>query len=195
MSIIDERLRGLDIALPDVMPPVVDGYVPAFAPFVRFGNQIQLSGRLGKKDGKPLCGKVGEEISLEEGKVAARGVAIELLAVLKAAVGDLDNVRRVVKLFVMVNGAPNFTEPHRVADGASELLVQVFGERGIHARSAVSVAQVPFGACVEIDMIAELREHRIADVYSPLLGDNPTSYAESLHGSPIRVSGQARIMR
>ena len=100
---------------------------------------------------------MGEEISLEQGKVAARGVAIELLAVLKAAVGDLDNVRRIVKLFVMVNGAPNFAEPHRIADGASELLVQVFGERGIHARSAVSVAQVPFGACVEIDMIAELR--------------------------------------
>src|SRR6202166_5054447 len=138
MSTIDERLRGLDIALPDVMPPVVDGYVPAFAPFVRSGDQIHLSGRLGKKDGKPLFGKVGEEISLEQGKVAARGVAIELLAVLKAAAGDLDNVRRIVKLLVMVNGAPNFTEPHRVADGASELLVQVFGERGIHARSAVS---------------------------------------------------------
>ena len=117
MSTIEERLRGLDIALPDVMPPVVDGYVPAFAPFARAGDQIHLSGRLGKKDGKPLCGKVGEGISLEQGKVAARGVAIELLAVLKAAVGDLDNVRRIVKLFVMVNGAPNFTEPHRVADG------------------------------------------------------------------------------
>jgi len=157
MSTIDERLRGLGIALLDVMPPVVDGYVPAFAPFIRCGDQIHLSGRLGKKDGKPLCGKVGEEISVEQGKLAARGVAIELLAVLKAAVGDLDNVYRIVKLFVMVNGAPKFTEPHRVADGASELLVQVFGELGIHARSAVSVAQVPFGACVEIDMIAELR--------------------------------------
>ena len=76
-----------------------------------------------------LSAKVGEEISLEQGKLAARGVAIELLAVLKAVVGDLDNVRRIVKLFVIVNGAPNFTEPHRVADGASELLVQVFGER------------------------------------------------------------------
>src|SRR6202140_1951450 len=157
MSTIDERLRGLDIALPDVMPPVVDGYVPAFAPFVRSGDQIHLSGRLGKENGKPLCGKVGDGISLNQGKIAARGVAIELLAVLKAAVGDLDNVRRIVKLFVMVNGAQDFTEPHRVADGASELLVQVFGERGIHARSAISVAQVPFGACVEIDMIAELR--------------------------------------
>jgi enamine deaminase RidA (YjgF/YER057c/UK114 family) len=156
MSTIDERLRDLNIALPDVLPTVVDGYVPAFAPFVQFGDQIQLSGRLGKKDGKPLCGKVGENISLEEGKVAARGVAIELLAVLKAAVGDLDKVRRIVKLFVMVNGAPNFIEPHCVADGASELLVQVFGERGIHARSAISVAQVPFGACVEIDMVAEV---------------------------------------
>jgi enamine deaminase RidA (YjgF/YER057c/UK114 family) len=79
-----------------------------------------------------------------------------MLAILKSAVGDLDSVRRIVKLLVMVNGAPSFTEPHRVADGASELLVQVFGERGIHARSAVSVAQVPFGACVEIDMIAEI---------------------------------------
>jgi enamine deaminase RidA (YjgF/YER057c/UK114 family) len=157
MSPIDERLMSLNIVLPDVMPPVVDGYVPAFAPFIRSGDQIQLSGRLGKKDGKPLRGKVGDEISLEEGKLAARGVAIELLAVLKAAVGDLDNVGRIVKLFVMVNGAPNFTEPHCVADAASEVLVQVFGERGIHARSAVSVAQVPFGACVEVDMIAELR--------------------------------------
>ena len=98
---------------------------------------------------------------LSKGKVAARGVATELLVVLKAAVGDLDNVRRTVRLFVMVYGAPNFTDPHRVADGASELLVQVFGERGIHARSAVSVAQVPFGACVEIDMIAELRATQV----------------------------------
>jgi enamine deaminase RidA (YjgF/YER057c/UK114 family) len=161
MSLVDERLKTLDIALTDVMPPVVDEYMPAFAPFVRSGDKIYLSGRLGKEDGKLLCGKVGEEISLEQGKLAARGVAIELLAVLKAAVGDLDNLRRIVKLFVMVNGAPNFTEPHRVADGTSELLVQVFGERGVHARSAVSVAQVPFGACVEIDMVAELRATQV----------------------------------
>ncbi len=134
MSPIDERLKSLNIALPDVMPPVVDGYVPAFAPFIRSGNQIHLSGRLGKEGGKLLCGKVGNEISLDQGNC----------------------VRRIVKLFVMVNGAPHFTEPHRVADGASELLVQVFGERGIHSRSAVSVAQLPFGACLEIDMIAEL---------------------------------------
>jgi len=144
MSPIDERLKSLNIVLPDVMPPVVDGYVPAFAPFTRSGDQIHLSGRLGKEGGKLLCGKVGEEISLDQGKLAARHVAIELLAVLKAAIGDLGCVRRIVKLFVMVNGAPHFTEPHRVADGASELLVQVFGERGIHSRSAVSVARGDF---------------------------------------------------
>src|SRR5438477_13099190 len=156
MSPIDERLKSLNIVLPDVMQPVVDGYVPVFAPFIRSGDQIHRSGRLGKDGGELLCGKVDDEISLEQGKLAARHVAIELLAVLKAAIGDLGCVRRIVKLLVMVNGAPNFTEPHRVADGASELLVQVFGERGIHARSAVSVAQVPFGACVESDMIAEI---------------------------------------
>jgi enamine deaminase RidA (YjgF/YER057c/UK114 family) len=156
MTSIDERLKALDIVLPDVMPPVVDGYVPAFAPFARSGDQIYLSGRLGKEGGSLLCGKVGNEVSVDQGKLAARHVAIEFLAVLRAAVGDLSRVRRIVRLFVMVNGAPHFTEPHRVADGASELLVQVFGKRGIHSRSAISVAQLPFGACVEIDMIAEL---------------------------------------
>jgi enamine deaminase RidA (YjgF/YER057c/UK114 family) len=109
----------------------------------------------------PFVGRWARRLA-KQGKVAARGVALELLAALKAAVGDFDNVRRIVKLFVMVNGAPNLTEPHRVADGASELLVQVFGERGIHARSAVSVAQVPFGACVEIDMTVELRVTQVS---------------------------------
>jgi enamine deaminase RidA (YjgF/YER057c/UK114 family) len=155
MSPIEERLAALGIVLPDIMPAVVEGYVSAFAPFVLSGEQVHLSGRLGKEDGKLLRGKVGDEISLNQGKLAARNVAIELLAVLKSAVGDLNSVRRVVKLFVMVDAAQHFTEPHRVADGASELLVQVLGERGRHARSAICVAQVPFGACVEIDMIAE----------------------------------------
>ena len=163
MSPIEERLKALDIVLPEVMPPVVDGYVPAFAPFIRSGNQIHLSGRLGKEQGKLLCGKVDSEIGVDRGKLAARHVAIELLAVLKAAVGDLGRVRRIVKLFVMVNGAPDFTESHRIADGASELLVQVLGERGIHSRSAVSAAQLPFGACVEIDMIAEVEARQLTE--------------------------------
>jgi enamine deaminase RidA (YjgF/YER057c/UK114 family) len=99
---------------------------------------------------------------LDQGKLAARHVAIELLAVLKAGIGDLGCVRRIVKLLVMVNGAPHFTEPHRIADGASGLLAPVFGERGIHSRSAVRVAQLPFGACVEIDVIAGLEAPQLA---------------------------------
>jgi enamine deaminase RidA (YjgF/YER057c/UK114 family) len=163
MTPIDERLKALNIVLPDVIPPVVDGYAPAFAPFIRSGDQIHLSGRLGKERGKLLCGKVDDEISVDQGKLAARHVAIELLAVLKAAIGDLGCVRRIVNLFIMVNGAPLFTEPHRIADGASELLVQVLGERGVHSRSAISVAQLPFGACVEIDMIAEIEATQLTE--------------------------------
>ena len=90
-----------------------------------------------------------------EGKQAARGVAIELLATLQAAVGDLNKITRIVKLVVLVNSAPHFTEPHVVANGASELLLEIFGERGAHARSAFGVAQIPFGCCVEIEMVAE----------------------------------------
>src|SRR3977135_1872061 len=114
MSPIDERLKSLNIVLPGVMPPVVDGYVPAFAPYIRSGDHIYLSGRLGKEGDKLLCGKVGDEICLDQGKLVARQVAIEMLAVLKVAIGDLGCVRRIVKLFVMVNGAPHFTEPHRI---------------------------------------------------------------------------------
>jgi len=127
MAAMDERLKSLGIVLPDVMPPVVDGYVPAFAPFARSGDQIHLSGRLGKEDGKPLCGKVGEEISVEQGKLAARGVAIELLAVLKAAVGDLDNVRRVVKLFVMVKVRRTSQNPTALRTGHLSYLYKCSG--------------------------------------------------------------------
>jgi len=131
MAAVDERLKSLGIVLPDVMPPVVwTDMCRRLRRFARSGDQIHLSGRLGKEDGKPLCGKVGEEIGLEQGKLAARGVAIELLAVLKAAAGDLDNVRRIVKLWSWSMARRTSQKPHRVADGASELLVQVFGERG-----------------------------------------------------------------
>jgi len=150
-----ERLKSLHITLPDVPPPVVDGYVPAFVPFVRAGNLIYLSGRLAKKDGKLWIGKLGADMTTPEGKQAARGIAIELLATLHAALGDLNNVIRIVKLLVLVNSAPDFTEQHVVANGASELFVEVFGKRGAHARSAFGVAQIPFGACVEIEMIVE----------------------------------------
>lgn len=158
MSDVYDRLKSLGITLPEAMPPVVDGYVPSFRPFVCTGNQIHLSGRLGKNGGQVLRGKVGEGISLEDARVAARNTAIELLAVINSAIGDLARVTRIVKLFVMVNGGQDFTEPHKVADAASDLFVEVFGEIGQHARSAVSMAHLPFGACVEIDMIAEFSE-------------------------------------
>ena len=156
MTTVYERLNALQIDLPDVPVPVVAGYDAAFVPFVRTGNLVYLSGRLAKKDGKPWSGKMGEQITTLEGKQAARGIAIELLATLQSALGDLDKIKRIVRLLVMVNSTPNFTEPHVVANGASELFLEIFGERGAHTRSTFGSAQIPFGACVEIDLIAEV---------------------------------------
>jgi len=156
MSSVYERLKTLQITLPVAPPPVVDGYIAAFVPFVRAGNLICLSGRLAKKSGELLLGKLGEQITTAEGKQAAREVAIELLATLQAAMGDLDKIKRIVKLLVLVNSAPDFTDAHIVANGASELFLEVFGERGSHARSAIGVAQIPFGSCLEIEMVVEI---------------------------------------
>lgn len=158
MTTVYERLNVLQIVLPDAPPPVVAGYVPVFAPFVRTGNLIHLSGRLAKRDGQVWAGKLGDGITVEEGQRAARGVAIEMIATLHAALGDLEEVRRIVRLLVFVNSTQHFTEPHVIANGASELLVAVFGDRGVHARSAVGVAQTPFGACVEIEATVEVAE-------------------------------------
>jgi len=146
-----ERLKEKGIALPEVPKPAA-----VFVPWVRAGNLIFLSGNIAKKDGKPWAGKLGGQISLEEGKVAARGIAIDLMGVLHAATGDLSRVHRIVKLLVLVNSEPTFTEQHLVANGASELLAEVFGDKGAHARSAFGVAQIPLGACVEIELIAEV---------------------------------------
>jgi enamine deaminase RidA (YjgF/YER057c/UK114 family) len=146
-----ERLKALNIALPDVEPPVA-----AFVPFVRTGNLVFVSGHIAKKDGKPWTGKLGAEITTEQGKQAARGIAVELMATLQAAAGDLDKIKRIVKLLVLVNSASTYTDQHLVANGASELFVDVFGERGPHARSAFGVVQIPLGSCVEIELIAEL---------------------------------------
>jgi enamine deaminase RidA (YjgF/YER057c/UK114 family) len=156
VATIEARLRELNINLPATPPPVVEGYVPSFVPFVRSGKLIHFSGRLAKKGGQVWRGKVGGQLSVEEGRIAARGVAVELLSVLRAAAGELDHVRRIVRLLVFVHGTPEFEEPHVVANAASELFLQVFGERGQHARSALCAAQLPFGACVEIEMVAEI---------------------------------------
>lgn len=155
---IEERLAALNIVLPDAPPAIVSGYTPVFAPYVRSGNLVSFSGRLAKKDGAVWSGKLGQELTVQEGQEAARGVAIELLATLRAAAGDLGRVTQIVRLLVMVNGTADFTEPHVVANGASEVFVQLFGERGRHARTAMCAAQLPFGACVEIEMLAELEE-------------------------------------
>jgi enamine deaminase RidA (YjgF/YER057c/UK114 family) len=149
---IYERLEALKISLPQVEPPVA-----AFVPVVRAGNLLFVSGHIAKKDGKPWAGKLGENLATAQGKEAARGIAIELLATLHTALGDLNKLTRVVKLLVLVNSAPTFTEQHLVANGASELLVEVFGEKGAHARSAFGVAQIPLGSCVEIELVAEVR--------------------------------------
>jgi len=147
-----EKLRALEIALPEVAPPAA-----AFVLYVRTGNMLFLSGHIAKKDGKPWTGKLGAGMTTAQGKEAARSIAIDLMATLHAATGDLNKIVRIVKLLVLVNSTPEFTEQHIVANGASELLGHVFGDRGLHARSAFGVAQIPLGSCVEIELIAELQ--------------------------------------
>ena len=150
---IAERLRALSITLPPVATPAA-----AYVPFVRSGNVVFVSGHIAKKDGKPWVGQLGLTTDVAEGQAAARAVAVDLLGTLAAACGgDLERVRRVVKVLSLVNSTPTFTEQHVVTNGASELLVQVLGpDVGAHARSAFGVAQLPLGACVEIELIAEV---------------------------------------
>jgi enamine deaminase RidA (YjgF/YER057c/UK114 family) len=129
----------------------------AYVPFARTGKLVFLSGHIARKDGKPWVGQLGGDLGTDEGKQAARAIAIDLLGTLQAAVGDLNKVKRIVKLMSLVNSTPTFTEQHLVTNGASELMAEVFGsEKGAHARSAFGVAQIPFGACVEIELIAEV---------------------------------------
>jgi enamine deaminase RidA (YjgF/YER057c/UK114 family) len=146
-----QKLSEKGITLSELTPPVA-----AFVPWVQTGHLIFVSGHIAKRDGKPWAGKVGGGLSTEEGKKAARSIAIDLMSVLHAATGDLNKISRIVKLLVLVNSDPAFTEQHLVANGASELLGEVFGEKGPHARSAFGVAQIPLGACVEIELIAEV---------------------------------------
>lgn len=148
-----ENIASLGITLPEVTPPVA-----AFVPFVRSGKQVFLSGHIAKKNGKPWAGQLGQDLTTDQGKDAARGVAVDLIATLNLAVGDLDKIKRIVKLMVLVNSSPSFTEQHLVANGASDVLTGVFGDKGKHARSAFGVAQIPFGSCVEIDLIAEVNQ-------------------------------------
>ncbi len=146
-----EKLSQLGIQLPPVATPAA-----AYVPFVRTGKLVFLSGHIAKKDGKAWVGQLGLTMGTEEGRAAARAIAIDLLGTLHAAVGDLNKVTRIVKLMSLVNSTATFTEQHLVTNGASELVGEVFGAKGAHARSAFGVAQIPMGACVEIELIAEV---------------------------------------
>jgi enamine deaminase RidA (YjgF/YER057c/UK114 family) len=148
---IYDKLKTLGITLPAVSIPAA-----AYLPFAQTGKLIFLSGHLAKNDGKVIVGQLGKNTSLEEGKQAARAIAIDLMGTLHAAVGDLNKVKRIVKVMSLVNSTADFTDQHLVTNGCSELLVEVFGDAGKHARSAFGVAQIPMGACVEIEMIAEV---------------------------------------
>ena len=151
---IAARLQALGIELPPLAIPAA-----AYLPFVQAGSLVFISGHIAKKDGKPWVGQLGLTMGTEEGKAAARAIAIDLMGTLKAAAGgDLARVRRIVKVMSLVNSTPTFTEQHLVTNGCSELLGEVFGEAGKHARSAFGVAQIPLGACVEIELIAELAQ-------------------------------------
>ena len=151
MSVYD-KLKELNITLPPVAVPAA-----AYVPYVQTGNLVFLSGHIARKDGKPWVAQFGKDITTEEGKAAARAVAIDLLGTLHAATGgDLNRIQRIVKVMSLENSTGDYTEQHLVTNGASELFGEVFGEKGKHARSAFGVAQIPLGACVEIELIAEL---------------------------------------
>ena len=148
---INAKLQELGITLPPVATPAA-----AYVPFVRSGNLVFLSGHIAKQDGKAWVGQLGLTMDTAQGQAAARAVANDLMGTLQAAVGDLNRVVRIVKVMSLVNSTPSFTEHHLVTNGCSELIGQVFGERGAHARSAFGVAQLPMGACVEIELVAEV---------------------------------------
>lgn len=150
----ENKLKELGLKLPPAAKPVAN-YVSA----VRTGNLVYLSGHGPlRNDGTTITGKVGTDLTLEEGYEAARRVAVGLLGSLKAEIGNLDKVRRVVKLLGMVNCTPDFTDQPKVINGASDLLVKVFGDKGKHARSAVGMNSLPMNISVEIEMIVEVED-------------------------------------
>lgn len=146
------NLQALNITLPAVTAPAA-----AYLPFVQSGNLVFLCGHIPRRDGQVWVGQLGADMTTVQGQQAARVVAVDLMGTLQAACGgDLNRVQRIVKVMSLVNSTSTFTEQHLVTNGCSELLAQVFGDKGAHARSAFGVAQLPLGACVEIELIAEL---------------------------------------
>ncbi|WP_417843960.1 RidA family protein [Thalassospira sp.] len=151
---IDARLTELGITLPQANAPVAN-----YLPYVRSGNLVNISGQITMENGElKFIGKLGKEYGVEEGQKAARLCALNLIAQVRAAVGDLDKVTRVVKLNAFVNSAPEFTDQPKVVNGASDTMVEIFGDVGKHARSAVGVASLPLGVAVEIDGVFEVAD-------------------------------------
>ena len=152
MTDIASRLSELDITLPEPAAPVA-AYVPA----VLAGNLLHISGQVSFENGQLITGRLGEGLDLEDGQRAARACGLMLIAQMKKALGSLARVARIVKLGAFVNSAGAFTDQPKVANGASELMEQVFGEAGRHARSAVGVPVLPLGAAVEIDAVVQVK--------------------------------------
>jgi enamine deaminase RidA (YjgF/YER057c/UK114 family) len=148
---IEQKLQELNIELPQTSSPAA-----AYVMVNQTGNLLFVSGHIAKKNGAVHVGQLGHNISTAEGQEAAKLIAIDLIASLKNYLGDLDKIVKIVKVMSLVNSIPSFTEQHIVTNGCSELLLQVFGEKGKHARSAFGVSQIPLGACVEIEMIVEV---------------------------------------
>jgi enamine deaminase RidA (YjgF/YER057c/UK114 family) len=152
MSTIDAKLAELGLTLPEAAAPVA-----AYVPVVVAGGFAHVSGQLPFIDGALVKGRLGEDVSVEQGYAAAQACGLMVLAQLKAALGSLDRIERVVKLGAFINSAGDFTAQPQVANGVSELMVAIFGDAGKHARSAVGVPALPLGAAVEVDAIVALR--------------------------------------
>lgn len=149
---VEARLAEIGLTLPKAAAPVA-----AYVPTVEVGGLLHVSGQLPFIDGNLVTGRLGKDVSLEHGNAAAQACGLMLLAQVKAALGSLDRVERVVKLGVFISSAKDFTDQPKVANGASELMVAAFGDAGKHARSAVGVPVLPLGAAVEVDAIFAIR--------------------------------------
>ena len=147
----ESRLKALGIELHELAPPAAN-----YIPFSKVGNLLFVSGQVSGPPVADIKGKLGQDVSLEEGQKAARACAVHILSVLKAATGDLSKVKRMVKLTGFVHVAPDFTDVHKVMNGCSDLLTDVLGDKGKHARSAIGMATLPLNYAVEVEAIAEV---------------------------------------
>jgi enamine deaminase RidA (YjgF/YER057c/UK114 family) len=147
---VSDRLKAAGVTLPDARPPVAN-----YVPFVMTGNLLFISGQVSVTPDGLITGRLGEDMTVEQGQQAARACAINLIAQIKSALGDLDRVTRIVKLGGFVNAAGDFTDIPKVVNGCSDLMVEIFGDKGRHARAAVACPVLPMGAAVEVDAVVE----------------------------------------